>query len=217
MSNRFLTPILIATLALSTLHAQSPKSQALLMAMGANGKQTVAYQWKQKTTIIRKGNASAVKLDEIRFDSTGQMQRITLMKPEEKKMAPIKARKVAEVREDVEDVMRLAGRYASPRELAQAIKRGEIWEGPSGLRVQARSLLLPIDEMTMRVNGATYLPVRVDFKTQYEGSLVIIAIDYEQLPNGPSMMARMTVQIPKDDIVVNVESFDFVRLAAASF
>ena len=27
------------------------------------------------------------------------------------------------------------------------------------------------------------------------------------------MMTRMTVQIPKEDIVVNVESFDFIRLA----
>ena len=42
---------------------------------------------------------------------------------------------------------------------------------------------------------------------------VMIAVDYEQAPGGPSMMTRMTVQIPKEGVVVNVESFDFVRVA----
>ena len=129
-------------------------------------------------------------------------------------MGPLKARKVAEVKDDVQDVMRLAGRYVSPPQLSQAIQKGEVWEGQGTLRVQSRSLILPIDEMTMVVSGASYLPIRADFKTQYESSPVAIAVDYQQLPNGPNMMARMTVQIPKDDIVVNVESFDFVRLAS---
>ena len=152
-------------------------------------------------------------LDELRFDATGQIQRITLVKPEGKRMAPLRARKAAEVKDSIQQVMQLARRYASPQVLSDAIRKGEIWEGANTLRVQARSVLLPFDEMTMQVNGYTYLATRIDFKTQYEGSPVAIAIDYQQLPRGPSMMARMTVQIPKDDILVNVESFDFVRLA----
>jgi hypothetical protein len=43
---------------------------------------------------------------------------------------------------------------------------------------------------------------------------VSIEIDYQQLPGGPNMMVRMTVQIPKEDIIVSVRSFDFVRLAS---
>lgn len=183
------------------------------MAMQANGKQMVTYQWKQRTTIIRKGNAAGVKIDEVRFDGAGQLQRITLARPEERKMGPLMARKAADVKEDVREVMQLASMYANPQQLAQAIRKGEIWEGPGSLRVQARSVLLPTDEMQMMVDPATYLPVRVDFKTQFEGSPVTIAIDYNQLPNGPAMAARMTVQIPKDGITVNVESYDFARLA----
>jgi hypothetical protein len=70
-----------------------------------------------------------------------------------------------------------------------------------------------MDGMTMLVNGSTSLATRIDIRTQYEGSPVAIAMDYQQLPNGPSMMTRMTVQIPKESIVVQVESFGFVRLA----
>lgn len=214
MINKHFTIALAIPMLAGILSAQAPKTQALLMAMGANGKQMAAYQWKQKITVIRKGNPSATILEELHFDATGQLQRMTLSKPEEKKMGPLRARKAAEIKDDVQDVMRLAGRYANPQQLSQAIQKGELWEGQGTLRVQARSLVFPLDEITMQINGATYLASRVDIKTEYEGSPVAIAIDYQQLPGGPSMTARMTVRIPKDDIVVNVESFDFVRLAA---
>ena len=181
------------------------------MAMGANGKQMTSYQWKQKTTVIRKGNPLEPIIDELRFDASGQLQRITLVKPEEKRMGPLRARKAAEVKDSIQQVMQVARRYASPQLLSDAIRK--VREGYHTLRVQARSVLLPFDEMTIQVNGSTYLATRIDFKTQYEGSPVSIALDYQQLAGGPSIMTRMTAQVPKENIIVNVESFDFVRLA----
>ena len=186
------------------------------MAMGANGKQMVSYRWKQKVTVVRKGNPLDPMIEEFGFDATGQLQRMTLVKPQEKRMGPIRARKAAEVKESVQEVMQLARQYSSPQQLIQAIQKGEIWEGQGRLRVQARALILPLDEMMMTVNSGTFLATRIDFKTQYEGSPVAIAVDYDNLPNGPSIMTRMTVQIPKEDILVNVESFDFVHLAGPS-
>jgi hypothetical protein len=214
MNKQILSRILIAPLLAGILSAQASTKQALLMAMQANGKQMAAFQWKQKTTVVRKGNALDPTIEELRFDATGQLHRITLVKPEQKRMGPLRARKAADTKEAIQEVMQLAGRYAGSQLLAQAVQKGEIWEGQGRLKVQARSVVLPMDEMTMAVSGSTYLATRIDFKTQYEGSPVAIAIHYEQMPNGPSMMTRMTVQIPKEDIVVNVESFDFVRLAA---
>jgi hypothetical protein len=108
--------------------------------------------------------------------------------------------------------MLLASRYASPQEQGRAVGKGEMWEGQGTLRIQSRSVVLPGDEMQLVVNTASYLPSRADIKTQHEGSPVAITIDYDQLPNGPTVMRRMTVQIPDDDIVVNVDSYDFVRL-----
>jgi len=213
MRNKLSATILALPLIPPMLLAVAPKTQALLMAMGANGKQMAAYRWKQRTAVIRNGNPAATTLEELRFDATGQLQRTTLSKPEAKKMGPIRARKAAEVKEDVQEVMRLAGRYASPQQLSLAIQKGEIWEGQGSLRVQARYVILPSDEMTMVVDAASYLPARIDFKTQHEGRPVAIGIDYRPLPNGPSMMTRMTVHIPADNVVVEVESFDFVRLA----
>lgn len=213
MIDKTFTIALMISLLAGALQAQAPKTTALLMALRANGKHMMSYQWKQKITVIRKGTPSEPMIEELRFDETGQLQRIVLVKPEQKRMGPLRARKAAEVRESVQEVMQLARRYTSPQQLSQAIQKGEIWEGQGSLRVQARYLVLPVDEMVMAVSSASYLATRIDFKTQHEGSPVAIAVDYQQFPNGPNMMTRMTVQIPKEDIVVNVESFDFVRLA----
>ena len=213
MINKSVIPVLAVSMLAGTLIAQAPKSQALLMALGANVKQMKTYQWKQRTTVFRKGNPLEPKIDEVRFDASGQLQRITLSQPEQKRMGPLRARKAAEVKESVQEVMQLAARYANPQQLSLAIQKGELWEGPGALRLQARSVVLPIDEMTIRIDATTYLPTRIDCKTLYEGHPVTISVDYQQLPNGPSMASRMTVQMPKEDIVVQVESYDFVRLA----
>jgi hypothetical protein len=213
MINKHFRLILTVPLLAGALAAQPPKNQAILMAVGANARQMGAYQWKQKTTILRNGSPAGYKIDELHFDAAGQLERVTLAQPEEKRMGPLMAKRARAVKSDVQEVMQLTARYANPQQLGQAIQRGEVWEGPGTLRLQARSVVLPGDEMVMTVNPRTYLPSSIHFKTQHDGNPVSIAIDYEQLPDGPSMIARMTVQIPEDDIVVNVQSYDYVRLA----
>lgn len=213
--NRKSKTILMLPLLASTLLAQTPAKQAILMAMGANGKQVVAYQWKQKITVIRKGTPLEPVIEEIRFDATGQPRRMTLVQPREEKMGPLRAKKKAEVKETIQEVMQLARVYASPQKLKEAIQKGEVWDGPNTLRVQARALIHPMDDVTLTISKSSFLATRLDCKTQHEGDPIAISIDYDQLPNGPSIMARMTVQLPNDSIVVNVTSFDFQRLVAA--
>ncbi len=215
MTKKYITGALSVALAAGAGLAQGAGKQAVLMAMGAKGKQMAAYRWKQKITVFRRGAPMEPIVEEIRFDATGQPQHLTLSKPAEKRMGPIRARKAAEVKDDIQDVMQLARRYASPQLAAEAIQKGEFWEGQGRSRIQARAIVLPADEMTIAVNGANCLVSRIDVQTRYEGAPITIAIDYEQLQGGPSMMTHMTVQIPKDDIVVKVESYDLVRLAAA--
>jgi len=211
-SKWFAAAIVTVSLAGAGLSSPPPAKQALVMALRANAKK-MAPQWKQKITVFRRGTPTQPMIQEVRLDADGQIHRIVLSQPAEKRMGPLRARKVAEVKEDVQEVMQLASRYANPQQIGEAIQKGELWEGQGRLRLRARSVVLPADEVTIMFNSTNYLASRIDVRSQHEGSPVTIAIDYEQLPNGPSMMSRMTVQIPKDDILVNVESFDFARPA----
>ena len=79
-------------------------------------------------------------------------------------------------------MMQLAGLYANPRQMSDAIKKGEMWESPGNLRVQARAIVLPIDEVSISFSASTFLPTRADIRTQHEGSPVAIALEFHQLP-----------------------------------
>ena len=71
MNTHNLKILLTIPLLSGTLCAQaSPNAQALLMAMQANGKQVVTYQWKQKSTILRKGSAVGFKISIFHPDLT---------------------------------------------------------------------------------------------------------------------------------------------------
>jgi hypothetical protein len=193
--------------------AQTPKAQALLMALLANSKQVASYHWKQKTTIVRKGDPVGYSLEAVHIDASGQPQRILLDKSPEKHLGPIASRKAAGVKQDIQEIMRAAAQYANPRVVADSIRKGEIWEGPNGLRVQARAVLNPADDVVLTVNGSTFLVSQAEIRTRHEGEPVTIQIDYRKLPNGPNVLSRMTVRIPEDGIVVNVDSFDFLHPA----
>src|SRR5689334_2440430 len=74
------------SISLTTLFAQmSGESTRHLVAMGANAKRVVQYEWKQRITVVRKGKPAEPVVDQVRFDSTGQMQRTTISAPPEQK------------------------------------------------------------------------------------------------------------------------------------
>jgi hypothetical protein len=72
--------ILCVALLTGILAAQSPRTQAVLMAMKANASQLASWQWKQRTTILRKGNQLNAKIDEVRVGTGGVLHRTTLVR-----------------------------------------------------------------------------------------------------------------------------------------
>jgi hypothetical protein len=202
------------SISLTTLFAQmSGESAKLLLAMGANAKRVVQYEWKQRITVVRKGRPAEPVVDQVRFDSTGQMQRTTISAPAQEKRG-VRGRIATGVKEDVKDIMSLAGSYNKPQQMVEAVKKAEISQTPSAIRLQANSLIKPSDSLVMLVNSATHLATRVDIKTDYEGGPMTITQDYERIPGGPNMMKTMRVSVPGKDLVVNVASYDFVQQTA---
>jgi len=202
------------SISLTTLFAQmSGESTRLLVAMGANAKRVVQYEWKQRITVVRKGKPAEPVVDQVRFDSTGQMQRTTISAPPEQKRG-VRVRIAAGVKEDVKDIMSLAGSYNKPQQMIEAVKKAEISQTPSTIRLKANNVIKPSDSMIMLVNSATHLATRVDINTDYEGGPMTITQEYGRIPGGPNMMKSMRVSVPGKDLVVNVASYDFVQQTA---
>ncbi len=215
-------PLLLAWgafIAITPLVAQMASSNgAFLLAMAANAKRVAQYEWKQRITVIRKGNPSEPMIDQVRFDAGGQMQRTTISAPEQKEMRGLRGKIAAGVREDVKQMMELAARYNKPQQMAAAVKQARISQTPGGdtIRLEANHLLESTDSVIMLVNATTHLATHVDIKTDYKGGPMIMAQDYASLPDGPNVMKSMRVSAPKKDLVVNVDSYDYARQSAAS-
>jgi hypothetical protein len=198
----------------STLLADPPAtSRTLVVAMAMNAKRVRQYEWKQRITVVRRGKLSEPIVDEIRFDSSGQMQRTTISAPEQKQMGGIRGRIAAAVKEDVKNIMQLAGQYNRPQQMADAVKKAQIASVPgrNALRVQASDIIKLSDSMTMFVNSTTHLPTHVDINTSYEGGPMSIAQDYMLTPNGPNMIKSMKVSVPQKNLAVNADSYDYMR------
>jgi len=206
--------VIAGSLAVTPLLSEMTSSRTILLAMGMNVKKMMHYEWKQRVTVIHRGKPSEPMVDQIRFDSAGQMQRTVISAPQQKEMGGIRGKIAAGVKENVKGIMELAGRYNKPQQMMEAIKKADISQGPGTTRLVASNLIQPTDSMTMLVNPATHLANHVDIRTTYEGSPMTVAQDYSPVPDGPNVMRTMKVSVPQKQIDVNVESYDFVRQTA---
>src|SRR5437868_875429 len=98
--------------------------------MAANAKRMMHYEWKQRVTVFRKGQPAEPVIIQVRFDSGGQMQRTTLSAPEQKQRRGLRGRVAAGVKEDVQQIMELAGRYNKPQQMMEAVQKAQISEAP---------------------------------------------------------------------------------------
>ncbi len=208
--------LLGSALWISNLLAQSsPDSRTLLLAMGANAKRMMQYEWKQRITVVRKGQPSEPIINQVRFDSSGQMQRTTISAPEQKQKRGLRGRVESGVKEDVKQIMELAASYNKPQEMMEAVKKAEISRpGDGTTRVQANGLIKPTDSMTMLVNSSTHLAKHIEISTDYGGDPMTIAQDYAPVAGGPNVMRSMKVSVPRKNLVINVDSYDFARQSA---
>lgn len=112
--------------------------------------------------------------------------------------------------------MELAASYNKPQQMVEAVRKAQVAQtGGGAMRLQANNLITPTDSMTMMVNSATHLAKHVDIKTDYNGDPMTIAQDYSQVRGGPNVMKTMRVSVPAKSLVVNVDSYDFVRQTAS--
>jgi hypothetical protein len=183
----------------------------LLLAMAANAKRMTQYEWKQRITVVRKGKAAEPVIDQVRFDSSGRMQRTALSAPKE--MGGIRGRIQAGVKENVQEIMDLVGSYNKPQQMLEFVKKAEITptSGTGLMRLQANDLIKPGDGITMFVDAATNLATHVDIKTDYDGGPITIAQSYGPVASGPNVMKSINVSVPQKDLVIKVDSYEFVQ------
>ena len=108
------------------LVAESATSRTLLLSMAMNAKRMTQYEWKQRVTVMHRGKPAEPMINQVHFDSSGQMQRTVISTPEQKQMGGIRGRVAANVKENVKAIMQLAGQYNQPQQMMEAVKKAQI-------------------------------------------------------------------------------------------
>lgn len=186
----------------------------VLAAMARNARSIVQYSWKQRITVIRKGSPTEPVIDQIRFDSTGQMERTTISGPDPSQMHGLRGKIAAGVRENVQQILALVARYNKPQQMAATIRKAQQSEASGSIQFKASGVLESGDSMTILVDAATQLAKHVDISTTYDGGPVTVAQDYAAIPNGPNAMQIMKVSAPPKDLAITVESYDYAHQTA---
>jgi hypothetical protein len=77
------------------------------------------------------------------------------------------------------------------------------------VRIEGRDVLQPGDSMSIFLDAVSRQQRRVEIQTSLEGKLVRIVSEFQDLPQGPTFMARSQVSYGSNSIVIITENFDY--------
>jgi hypothetical protein len=196
----------------------------------ANAQTLRQYTWKSRTEIKLKGESKNVKLEQVRYDASGKLQKTPLGAPPEAAPPParsgrgggrLKAKVIENKKEEFGELMQGLGQLVAsygqlPPDKLQAFKatasrgRGEgAMQGTA--QIQGLNVLEQGDSMTIWIDPASQMMRRVEIKTLYEKKPATLVADYQTVPNGPTYMARAVLTYPEKNVELTVDNSDYVR------
>ncbi|MBK9168442.1 MAG: hypothetical protein IPM24_13365 [Bryobacterales bacterium] len=190
--------------------------------MVENAAELRQYTFKQRTEVSMNGEVKSVRLDQVRFDLDGKMERTPLTPVAAEAPRGLRGKMAAKKREEaadfVERLMSLARRYLAPGrgDLEKLSSKAEIWKGRGAtgnqqVRIQATDFVKSGDSFVWTLDAVAKLPVRMEARTELDGDPVTITAEYRTLPGGPNYVARAIVKSARKELEVKVESFDYER------
>jgi hypothetical protein len=199
----------------------------------ANAQALRQYSWKSRTEIKVKGESKNVKLEQVRYDANGTLQKTPIGAPAAA-AAPaqggrggrgggrVKAKVIENKKEEFGELMKGLGQLVAsygqlPPDKLQAFKasattgRGEgAMQGTA--QIQGLNVLEPGDSMTIWIDPASQMMRRVEIKTIYDKKPATLVADYQSVPNGPTYMARAVLTYPEKNVELTVDNSDYAKI-----
>lgn len=207
------------------------QQQEFATAQQANRAALRQYAWKSRTELAVNGQVKHVRLEQVRFDIDGRLQKTTIggtAAAEPSRQGPpgpagvlrkrVVARKTEEFKDMLGDLAALAESYAHvpPDRMKAFAARAAIAKGhgveTGSLRIQGRDVLTTGDQLTVWIDPASAQMRRVEIAALYEGRPVTIVADYRSLATGLTYQARSVLRYPEKQVEVTVETFDYTSV-----
>jgi hypothetical protein len=234
-TSRMLWTVAIALVLVATwqLPSAAQDKAAFAAAQAANAKLLRDYTWKTRTELKLKGESKSVKLEQVRYDAAGALQKTPLGgAPEPKQAAPepagrrggrVKAKVVENKKEEfaelLQNVVALVKSYGQmPPEKLQAFMAGATTKPgtadmPATLQISGKNAMQDGDALGIWIDPATMMMRRVDVTTAYEKKPVTLTVVYQTVTGGPTAMGKVTLAYPDKQVEVTVDNYDYQKVA----
>jgi hypothetical protein len=198
----------------------------------ANAQALRQYSWKSRTEIKLKGESKNVKVEQVRYDANGKLQKTPIGGPPAAGAAPaaaparhgrgggrVKNNVIEKKKEEFGEMMQGLGQLVAsyghlPPEKTQAFAanatkgKGEgAMQGTA--QIQGANVLVEGDSMTMWIDPASQMMRRVEIKTLYEGKPTTLITDYKSVQNGPTYMAQAMLTYPEKNVELTVDNYEY--------
>jgi hypothetical protein len=220
---------LLALLFVLVTTTASAQQREFVEAQRANSDALRSYTWKTRTELKLKDEVRNVRLEQVRYDFAGQLQKTPIGGGMAESSAtgsgpsrgrgPLRQAVVAKKQEEFKELMTelgaLAGSYAhlSPEVLKTFAARATVGKGQGldagTVRIQGRAVLTATDEMVVWIDPIKSVMRRVEITTAHEGKPVRIVADYRSLENGLTYQAHSVMSYPDKQLTVTIEGFDY--------
>ncbi len=179
-----------------------------------------SYTWNERADIMKNGSSVDLRIDVCTFPPGGVKQ-CTVVNDQH---APLPGgffrrnaaeNKIKEMESYLKGLKALLDQYTLPTGgailnfLTTAQTTGP---GPEGfLTTAGGNVVVPGDTLTIWTNAATRQPARMSVNTTYQGQAVQLTATFKTLPSGLNYMNYATVDVPAQQLQLNVQNFDFVQ------
>jgi len=211
------------------LRAQQPDmKQRFSHAQKSNAAAQRQYTWMSRTELLLKGESKNVKVESVRYNNQGQLEKTVVESTPQQQDSGggrlkqrIVDKKKGEFKELMEGLGGLAQSYAhlTPEQMQALVQSASISQGQGEmqgtLRVQGTNVVVDGDTMTLWVDPQTFLFRQVQIDSVYDKKPMNLTVEFQALPNGPTVSARTTLDYPDKKVQVVIENSDYKPLQAA--
>ena len=202
-------------------------------AQKVNAQALQQYMWQSRTEIKVKGESKKVKLEQVRYDVDGKVQKTPIGgTPDAAPAQPSGGRrggrlkervvenKKEEFAEEMQDLGALVTSYAHmPPDKAQAFAKSATVTKGSGdtaglIQLQGTNVIQPGDAVTVWADPQSQAMRRVEIQTALEKNPVTVQATFGPVSTGgPTGMLKAVLTYPERKIELTVENFDHQRVA----
>ena len=181
------------------------------------------YSHQRRTEIRVKGEVKGTRVELIRYVD-GEKETVPLETPAQSagpaRGGGLRGRMVQKKREQMRDeigrLRQLLESYTAPQSgMRDLLGKAAISRTGSGddaaIQVVGQGVVTPSDSVILTWSVVHQRPEKIEVRSELDGKPVTVTVDYAQLPNGPFYAARAVISAPKNDLVLNIEEFDYAR------